>query len=623
MIGTTIHGYTISKHLGTGGMAEVWYAENKLGKPASIKIMLKQFIGIDQVVLRFENEAKTMVQLQHPNIRQVYDYGEFEQRPFIIMEYLEGQDLSSFIKKKEVPSDAELERWWQQCSSALNFTHSQGVIHRDIKPSNLFLDKNGDIKILDFGIAKVKQEITLTATGQGLGTLLYMSPQQILDPKRVTPQCDYHSLAVSFIHLITGESPYAKTESEFQLQSAIVNGEINLDGLPAKWKERLEGLVQGKNEKELNKGEGLAISQSHSPTQVYYDETHIEEKPTSKAIENNVEQPTKKKSILLFALLGILMLMGILILVFNSNSAFITGGHSEEASTPQWKIDYDEQFSLLLISESSRSAQQNKEAFMRLRNQLPEGDVAIDERKKVQDMIDMYERKIEEDARLKEAERITNLMESGKLDLQDTSPETGTFTDSRDGKTYKWVKIGKQTWMAENLNTEKFRNGDVIFNARTPEEWENANKNQQPCWCYYDNSSIYGATYGKLYNWYAVIDVRGLAPIGWHIPSDAEWKNLTQFLGGEKIAGKKMKNSTGWGENRNASNVSGFSALPGGRRRPDSPFHSIGEEGHWWSSTEHDQYTAKFTSLHSKYNNFNVGTIWSKSYGFSVRCIKN
>jgi serine/threonine-protein kinase len=105
--------------------------------------MLKQFLGVDQVVLRFENEAKTMVQLQHPNIRQVYDFGEFEQQPFIIMEYLEGQDLSSFIKKKEVPSDAELQRWWQQCKSALDFTHSRGVIHRDIKPSNLFLDKNG------------------------------------------------------------------------------------------------------------------------------------------------------------------------------------------------------------------------------------------------------------------------------------------------------------------------------------------------------------------------------------------------------------------------------------------------------------------------------------------------
>jgi uncharacterized protein (TIGR02145 family) len=536
MIGTTIHGYTISKHLGTGGMAEVWYAENKLGKPAAIKIMLKQFLGVDQVVLRFENEAKTMVQLQHPNIRQVYDFGEFEQQPFIIMEYLEGQDLSSFIKKKEVPSDVELELWWQQCKSALDFTHSRGVIHRDIKPSNLFLDKNGDIKILDFGIAKVKQEITLTATGQGLGTLLYMSSQQIRDPKRVTPQCDYHSLAVSFIHLITGQNPYAQTESEFQLQSAIVNGDINLDGLPAKWKERLEVLVQGRNINESSEPRIIKIDDTtridlDNQSTMEGDKRKVDEKPTSKAIENNVEQPKKKKFILLFALLGVLMLSAILVFVLKSNDTWPTSGNSIE--------------------------------------------------------------------------------------------ETGSFVDTRDGKTYAWVEIDDQVWMSENLNADKFRNGEPIPEAKTSDEWEAAGKNRQPAWCYYENDQENETPYGKLYNWYAVNDPRGLAPEGWRIPADAEWNRLINFLGGAELAGYKMKSTWAWKDGGNGNNLSGFNGLPGGHRGSDGTFGFVGSLGFWWSSTEEGGTTGAWSLWLNYHSDFLTMTYDLKTSGMSVRCLRD
>ncbi|MCZ2101575.1 MAG: serine/threonine protein kinase, partial [Chitinophagales bacterium] len=157
-----LNGYTLKYLLGKGGMAEVWYAENNLGKPAAIKIMLSKFIGEEQVVKRFESEAKAIVQLNHPNIRQVVDYGDFENRPFIIMEYLEGEDLGKLMQKGERFSDEVLKKWWKQCVSALEHTHSKGIIHRDIKPSNLFLDKSGNIKILDFGIAKVRDEMSMT-----------------------------------------------------------------------------------------------------------------------------------------------------------------------------------------------------------------------------------------------------------------------------------------------------------------------------------------------------------------------------------------------------------------------------------------------------------------------------
>jgi serine/threonine protein kinase len=258
------NGYTLKKPLGQGGMAEVWYAENNLGKPAAVKIMLQKFIGEQQVVSRFETEAKAMVQLNHPNIRQVYDFGEYEQRPFIIMEYLEGQDLSEFIKKNKKATENQLQLWWQQCIDALNFTHQKDIIHRDIKPSNLFLTQEGNIKILDFGIAKVKQEISLTGTGQGLGTLLYMSPQQILDPKRVSKDTDLYSLAVSFAHLILGRSPFSETESQYKLQTQIVNKELDLSGFSQVWKDKLSPWL-GRHTKEDDKTEVLDKKEEAKP----------------------------------------------------------------------------------------------------------------------------------------------------------------------------------------------------------------------------------------------------------------------------------------------------------------------------------------------------------------------
>ena len=108
------------------------------------------------------------------------------------------------------------------------------------------------------------------------------------------------------------------------------------------------------------------------------------------------------------------------------------------------------------------------------------------------------------------------------------------------------IKIGTQTWTTKNLDVSKFRNGDAIPLAKTNAEWALAGQNKQPAWCYYENKGENGTKYGKLYNWFAVMDARGLAPNGYHIPSDAEWTILTDYLGGDSIAGAKMKSTSGW-----------------------------------------------------------------------------
>ena len=184
------------------------------------------------------------------------------------------------------------------------------------------------------------------------------------------------------------------------------------------------------------------------------------------------------------------------------------------------------------------------------------------------------------------------------------------------------VKIGNQIWMTENLNVDRFQNGDIIKEAKTAEEWIAAGNAKSPAWCYYDNDPKNGKKYGKLYNWYAVNDTRGLATDGWHAPTDKEWTVLSTFLGGEDVAGKKMKSTSGWNVNGNGTNSSGFLGLPGGCRCYGGNFRNVGENGQWWSASEYNETNAWTRTLH--YNTSSLsGAIYDKWYAFSVRCIKD
>jgi serine/threonine protein kinase len=230
-----LNSYKIIKLLGKGGMADVWYAENNLGKPASIKIMHQKFIGEAAVIARFEAEAKAINKLNHPNIRNVIDYGTYENRPFIVLEYLDGQDLSSYLKDNPKIDNTAIASWWNTCIEALQYTHSQHIIHRDLKPSNLFLTLSGEIKIVDFGIAKLRDDFMITTTGQGIGTLAYMSPEQIKNAKEVTYATDYYSLGITFLKILLNKLPFADTTSEFELMKQIVEGAIDMKGISEEW----------------------------------------------------------------------------------------------------------------------------------------------------------------------------------------------------------------------------------------------------------------------------------------------------------------------------------------------------------------------------------------------------
>ena len=190
------------------------------------------------------------------------------------------------------------------------------------------------------------------------------------------------------------------------------------------------------------------------------------------------------------------------------------------------------------------------------------------------------------------------------------------------------VKIGNQVWTNENLNVDRFQNGDIIPEAKTAEEWMAAGNAKRPAWCYVDNDPKNGEKYGKLYNWYAVNDKRGLALAGWHVPSEEEWTVLSNFLGGEGVSGKKMKSTSGWNNNGtsvlngNGTNSSGFSGLPGGFCQSGVGLFDVGNSGSWWSASEANETTAWRRDL-DYYRSYFYRSKSPKDYGFSIRCVKD
>ena len=200
-------------------------------------------------------------------------------------------------------------------------------------------------------------------------------------------------------------------------------------------------------------------------------------------------------------------------------------------------------------------------------------------------------------------------------------PDPGTVTDI-DGNVYHTITIGTQMWLVENLKTTKYNDGSAIPMVTDNAAWVYLST---PGYCWYNNNVNYKNTYGALYNWYAV-NTGKLAPTGWNVATDADWTILTKYLGGDSIAGGKMKStgtieaSTGlwYSPNTGATNSSGFTAVPAGYR-DHGVFGGIGVEGVWWSTTEGGFYGAWCRDLGCGGNNVHIGNA-TESHGYSVRC---
>ncbi len=230
MIGKEIGNYRIIGHIGKGGMAVVYRGQHKTlsRRIVAIKVLSTALEGDKSFHERFFREAEVMDRLDHPNIVTLWDFIEQGGQYFIVMEYVDGTTLHHIIKQSKGPLPLEqIGKIFHQVLDAVGYAHSLGIVHRDIKPSNIMINKRGEVKITDFGIARIlgeNFETTLTVTGMGLGSPYYMSPEQVLASKKhpITAASDIYSLGITLYQMLTGKLPFSEGGSLYTIMQAHV-----------------------------------------------------------------------------------------------------------------------------------------------------------------------------------------------------------------------------------------------------------------------------------------------------------------------------------------------------------------------------------------------------------------
>ncbi len=207
MIGRRIGQYEIIREIGRGGMATVYLArQSSMNRQVAVKVLPREFLHDPQFIERFKREVRLIAELEHPHILPVYDFGEYERIPFIVMRYLGGGSLRDVLSRGLLPL-ADLVRPVEQVCAALDFAHAEGIIHRDLKPSNIMLDERGNAYLSDFGIAQIMQDAGRLTGSAVIGTPAYMSPEQA-EGRPLDARSDVYSMGVVLFELLTAREPF-------------------------------------------------------------------------------------------------------------------------------------------------------------------------------------------------------------------------------------------------------------------------------------------------------------------------------------------------------------------------------------------------------------------------------
>jgi serine/threonine-protein kinase len=214
--------YRLVKRIATGGMGEVWQAQDEvILRQVAIKILKQQYMGDPDFVERFRTEAKHAAMINHDGIANVYDYGEDDGSAYLVMELVPGESLSSILEREKTLPEQQVISIIAQTALALDAAHREGLVHRDIKPGNLLIAPDGQVKITDFGIARVANQVSLTQTGQVMGTVQYLAPEQATG-KPASALGDIYSLGIVAYEALAGKRPF-KGETQMAIAMAQIN----------------------------------------------------------------------------------------------------------------------------------------------------------------------------------------------------------------------------------------------------------------------------------------------------------------------------------------------------------------------------------------------------------------
>jgi serine/threonine protein kinase len=223
-VGTKVSHYKIISKIGAGGMGEVYLADDtELERQVALKFLPPQLCQDEDCRKRFKREAQAVAKLNHPNIITIYEVAEYQGRPFFAMEHVEGNSLRALLKQPEPDLDCIIEVTLKVCDG-LGKAHQTGIVHRDVKPSNIVIGADGRPKLLDFGLAAIEGLDKVTKTGSTLGTIGYMSPEQI-QGKEVDQRSDLFSLGVVLYEMITGRLPF-RGDNEASVMNAVLNDAV-------------------------------------------------------------------------------------------------------------------------------------------------------------------------------------------------------------------------------------------------------------------------------------------------------------------------------------------------------------------------------------------------------------
>lgn len=232
--------YRLVRPIAVGGMGEVWSAyDEALTRDVAVKVLKEEFAGDPGFLERFRTEARNSASLSHPNIAQLFDYGEVEGSGYLVMELVVGEPLSDLLEREPVLPIRRLLPVLAQTARALHAAHQAGVVHRDVKPGNILLARGGKVKITDFGVSLAENQITMTATGMVMGTAQYLSPEQAVG-KAATPLSDLYSLGIVAYEALAGNRPFTGPTA-VDIAVAHVNNPV--PPLPASVDRRVAELV--------------------------------------------------------------------------------------------------------------------------------------------------------------------------------------------------------------------------------------------------------------------------------------------------------------------------------------------------------------------------------------------